>query len=117
MALKIKTIPTLVNEQGFTATNTVCKVKAVNFDYELMTITIHWKLFPSTWVEGMPPIDKYQLIAMIDADGKPTLTPEQMALLYAVSEEIHAICEDIPFLNALDGLKAFADLNAVTIAV
>lgn len=29
MALKIKTIPILVNEQGFTAADTVCKVKAV----------------------------------------------------------------------------------------
>lgn len=117
MALKIKTIPTLMNEQGFTATDTICKVKAVNFDYQQMTITIHWQMYPSTWTEKMPPIDKYQGISMIDAEGKPTLTQEQMMLLLAVSEEMHKICEDIPFLNTLDGIKSFADLGAVTTAV
>lgn len=114
MSLKIKTIPVITNEQGFTATDTVCKVKAVNFDYQQMAITIHWQMYPSTWVEGMPIIEKYQVISMVDVDGRPILTQEQMGLLLSVSDEIHKLCDDIPFLNTIDGLKSFADLGAVT---
>lgn len=114
MALKIKTIPVITNEQGFTATDTVCKVKAVNFDYQQMSITIHWQMYPSTWVEGMQPIEKYQVISMVDENGVPTITQTQMGLLLSVSEEIHKQAEDVPFINTIDGAKSFKDLNAVT---
>lgn len=103
-----------MNEQGFTATDTVCTIKAVNFDYERMVITIHWKMAPTTGIAGIPPIEKYQSIPMIDEEGKPIITATQMGLLLSVSEEIHKLCEDIPFINTIDGLKSFADLNAVT---
>jgi len=114
MSLKIKTIPVITNEQGFTATDTVCKVKAVNFDYQQMTIAIHWQMFPSTWVEGMPPLDKYQVISMVNENGIPTITQTQMGLLLSVSEEIHKQAEDVPFIGTIDGVQSFKDLSAKT---
>lgn len=112
--LKIKTIPTLINEQGFTASDTVCRVKAVNFDYQQMTITIHWQMFPSTWIEGMSPIDKHQIISMVDEKGNPVITPEQYALILAVSSQIHSQAEAIPFIATFEGLKSFRELGAIT---
>ena len=114
MSLKIKTIPVFTNEQGFTATDTVCKVKGVNFNYQQMSITIHWQMFPSTWVEGMQPLERYQVISMVDENGMPTITQIQMGLLLSVSEEIHKQGEDVPFIGTIDGAKSFKDLNAKT---
>lgn len=114
MSLKIKTIPVITNEQGFTASNTICKVKAVNFDYQQMAITIHWQMYPSTWVEGMPIIEKYQVISTVDEKGNPTITPEQYALILAVSSQIHTQAEAVPFIATFEGLKSFRELGAIT---
>lgn len=82
-----------------------------------MSITIHWQMFPSTWVEGMPIIEKYQVISMIDDEGATSITQDQYGLLLAVSEEIHNQAETVPFIGTADGVKSFADLEAITTEV
>ena len=108
MALKIKTIPTFVDQFGYMDQNTIFSISEVLFNHKQQNISIVWEITPSNWTEGIERKTMTQIIPLPENDQQAS------GMILAISDMLHQLSDGIPFIPSMTGKLSFSDLNSVT---
>lgn len=111
MGLKIKTVPEFITNLGYKDENTVFSIREVSFRNYSGEVAIEWEVTTSNWVSGML---KERFTQIIPFDWQ---NMSFVQLLLSNSDAIHDLASSVPFINSLNGVVSFDDLQAQTVDV